>query len=309
MKLPINNKVYFDSITHSYVRESDGKYLSGVTGLMRKHGLSTDYLGIPEHILKNAAERGTAVHKAVQDTINGLDYTDSIDFTSPHYNFVKTAMTEYSNLNLNAIASEFLISDNEMVASSIDIVLSDYSLVDIKTSASLDIEPLRWQLSIYRYLFELQTGFKVPKMWGLHLRDKAQMVEIQPIEKSEIERLFECERGGTIYQPQQNKGELELINSDDLHNALVIERKIVEMEQNVKLLKEQREKFISGMYDLMEQYDIKQIDNEAYKITRVLPTTRKSFDSARFKADNPELYSEYIKESPVKGSLRITLKN
>lgn len=52
MKLPINNKVYFDSITHSYVRESDGKYLSGVTGLMRKHGLSTDYLGIPEHILK-----------------------------------------------------------------------------------------------------------------------------------------------------------------------------------------------------------------------------------------------------------------
>ena len=45
-----NQEVYFDSITHTYLMGD--KILQGVTTLMRKHGLSTDYSGIPDHILK-----------------------------------------------------------------------------------------------------------------------------------------------------------------------------------------------------------------------------------------------------------------
>lgn len=312
MNLPINDKVYLEEITHTWIRKSDGKYLLGATGLMAKHGLSTDYSDIPKHVLDNAAERGTLVHTAIENDFRGGQLLDIIDVTSPHYPFVKNALEQFKKLELPILEMEYVVSDNEIAATKIDLVMDavcGLTLGDIKTSHQLYIEPLRWQLAIGCYLFEQQTGLEVPFFRGVHIREKAEVTAITPIPREEVEKLFECERNGTRYDPPQNKGELELINSDDLHNALVIERKIVEMEESVKILKAERAKFVSGMYNLMEQHDIKQIDNEAYRITRVLPTTRKSFDSARFKKDNPELYEDYVKESPVKGSLRITLKN
>lgn len=44
-------------------------------------------------------------------------------------------------------------------------------------------------------------------------------------------------------------------------------------------------------------------------ITRVAATTRESLDSKSLKADNPELYAKYVKTSPVKESLKITVRS
>jgi hypothetical protein len=61
----IKSIVDYDDFTHSY--ELEGKYLLGVTSLMKKHGLSANYEGISNEVLEAAAERGTRVHKMLED--------------------------------------------------------------------------------------------------------------------------------------------------------------------------------------------------------------------------------------------------
>jgi hypothetical protein len=55
----------------------------------------------------------------------------------------------------------------------------------------------------------------------------------------------------------------------------------------------------------MEENDIKKIDTGDLIITRVLPTVRKSVDSTKLKKEMPDVYTLYLKESTVKGSIRI----
>ena len=69
------------------------------------------------------------------------------------------------------------------------------------------------------------------------------------------------------------------------------------------------EEFKTKMYDLMTANDIKSIKNDAFNMTVVPPTTSVSFDSKKFKEDNPEMYEKYKKVIEKKGFLKITLKD
>lgn len=53
-------EVLFDEDAHSYAQ--DGVTVPrSVTGLLKKYGLTTDFSGIPRHILENARQRGKAI--------------------------------------------------------------------------------------------------------------------------------------------------------------------------------------------------------------------------------------------------------
>ena len=150
MKLKINKNVFFDDITHSYLN-SDNKYLIGVTGLMRKHGLAPDYSNVDAGTLNRKAAYGSAVHKSIERYIKG----ESVESTPE--------LEAYISMGIRALASEYLISDNETVASSVDIVTEELDLIDVKTTYQLHLNALQWQLSIYAYLFEMQN----PKLHGV----------------------------------------------------------------------------------------------------------------------------------------------
>ena len=159
MRLKQNKKVFFSDIVHCYLNDK-GEELIGVTSLMKKHGLGADYSGIPQDVLERAAERGSRAHRLLEDYDNGKAVEDC------------PILQSYKSLELQVAASEYLISDNRTVASSIDKVLEDGSLVDVKTTSELHIGALEWQLSIYAYLFERQNkGLKVPHLYALHIRD------------------------------------------------------------------------------------------------------------------------------------------
>jgi hypothetical protein len=70
-------------------------------------------------------------------------------------------------------------------------------------------------------------------------------------------------------------------------------------------LKAQQKEFRDQLYQKMEENDIKKIDTGDLIITRVLPTVRKSVDSTKLKKEMPDVYTLYLKESTVKGSIRI----
>jgi hypothetical protein len=62
-----------------------------------------------------------------------------------------------------------------------------------------------------------------------------------------------------------------------------------------------------GLYDLMERFNVKSFRGSKVLLTRVLPSTSETFDSSRFKKEEPELYKKYVKTTNRGGSLKITI--
>ena len=90
---------------------------------------------------------------------------------------------------------------------------------------------------------------------------------------------------------------------------LAVSKKIADFEWAIKQLKEQEEELKEAIRAEMEAKGILKIEDETngMTISYIAPTCRETFDSKRFKADNPDMFDEYVKLSPVKSSIRIKL--
>lgn len=87
-----------------------------------------------------------------------------------------------------------------------------------------------------------------------------------------------------------------------------ISKKIAEYERVMKELKEKEDALKEAIKEEMEAKGIIKIENEDLLISYIAATDRESFDSKQFRKDNPDLYDEYVKISPVKSSIRIKVK-
>ena len=313
MKLKENKKVIFDDLTHSYW--AGDKELVGVTTLMKHQGLSPDYSGISEHVLAHAAARGTAVHQTLEDYDNGENILQPrvVDDNEGGTLTIDTSkeLNAYRDLGLNVLASEYLVSDNKVVASSIDKVLSTdeddtVDLGDIKTTSTLHIDALEWQLSIYAYLFELQNkGLKVRNLYGIHVRDgKARVQQVRRIEADIIKNLIKCEGKGAQFEPIGAEPQLSVIIPEDEIAALVADEvEIVKAEAFLKSVLDRIKERRNTIYEYMLTNGIKEIkcDGGAYKLKS--PSTRTNFNSAVFKIEHPELFEKYSSVSEVRGSI------
>lgn len=292
-----NTQVTFEPTSHTYLNH-EWKELLGVTSLMKKHGLSADYAGIPAEILQRAAARGSAIHKEIEDYCN----------LEPSTGRQSAECRAFAELRLVVEANEYLVSDNQTTATMIDIVLAGYSLVDIKTTSTFHHEAVSWQLSICAYLFELQNPhIKVGDLYGLHLRGaSAKMIKVERKASDEIARLFECERNGELYR----SSDTEIVTAADAELCALfdLEQFIAHIQIEAKEAKENREKMIEKIYARMEAEGQKKIETDRMTITRILPSVRKGVDSDWLKTVHPKIYAECLKESQIKGSIRITLK-
>lgn len=294
-KLEPNTRVKFDDITHSYLL--DGSiYLMGVTSLMKKHHLSADYTAVDDEKLAKAAERGSKGHKEIENYIKGNKYRPT------------TITKSFKALNLDVMESEFLISDNEMVASQIDIILNDYSIIDIKFTSQLHIKPLQWQLSIYAYLLELYYNIKVPKVYALHFdkQNKASLVEIERLHNSQITGLFEAERNGYIYDPLPAPAATADKAVMELHNVTTY---IDNLKKQIKEAEEKKQKLQDALLQQMEETGTKSIVTDFCKITYIAESYRESVDTKLLKQDLPEVFEQYKKVTTIKPSVRITITN
>jgi len=81
-----------------------------------------------------------------------------------------------------------------------------------------------------------------------------------------------------------------------------------ELQTRLQTLRDKDQQMRQAIKDAMANTGIKKFDNEFLSITYVAPTTRKGFDSTRFKKEQPDIYSKYEKLSDVSASVRITVK-
>lgn len=300
MKLAVNSRVEFDDITHSYLLDNR-TYLTGVTTLLKKHGLSPDYSGVSEEVLKQAAERGSKIHKDIENYCNGKEVV------------MTPGLKAYTQLGIKSIANEYLVSDNKMIASSIDIVADAgngmVDLIDIKTTSVLHIEAIRWQLSIYAHLFKVaNNGLSVNNLYALHIRDgKAKLVKVSEVALDEIHALLLAEEKGEIYTPVIP--ELSITTQQMLLNLENVTYKLTLVKDSLKALEEIKKGIEDKIITEMERSTRRCLENGQVKVTYIAASERETVDKAKLQKELPELYEKYRKVTQVSPSLRITIKN
>lgn len=102
--------------------------------------------------------------------------------------------------------------------------------------------------------------------------------------------------------------ELIKVENDLTILDLEVSNKIAEFERQLKTIKEQEDELKKAILEEMEAKNIIKVESDDLMISYIAPTDRETFDSKKFKAENQDLYDEYIKMTPVKSSIRIKVK-
>jgi len=177
--------VTFDKDKHEY--HYQGVKLSGITC---KVGPKTSYGHMSESfkgVLGELAAEGNHVHDAVEEWINsGFRNWNTIH---PNALFVRDKLLEMGNMKIQA---ETLVSDFKFYASPIDVMIfhkkNIIDIYDIKRSFNRDY--VSWQLSIYKYLIEEFSKYKVRKMGAFATKDKRFFDDIEYKGRDQVRELL-----------------------------------------------------------------------------------------------------------------------
>jgi hypothetical protein len=299
--------VVFDIEHHTY--HLNDKQLSGVTAII-KWLFPDTYAGIPESVLMRAADYGTLIHSK-------CELADSMGIVDEP--IVKEYQRIIKEAGLEVAYSEYLVSDNQAIASSIDKVFSDDSLGDIKTTSQVHEANVTLQLSIYAYLYELQTGRKANKLYLIWLPKPqygtAMVKELRRIPSEVCQYVVECYVAGgdklsavsalVNYLPTENihkrvKGEIP----DGVHvivdELMMVKQQLDELTAREKELKKQ-------VLEAMQGVGEDTWSNDLIQISRKAAYERESVDTKTLKADHPDLYEQYKKITKVSESLTYKL--
>lgn len=298
----VKSNVIFDQQAHTYTTP-EGVCLQGITGMLERQLFPDKYSGVPDFVMRRAAERGSFIHE-VCELVDDL----GIEHESEEARNYQRLKEEHA---LRYEASEYLVSDNEHFASCIDKVYresdTEFSLGDIKTTYKLDKEYVRWQLSVYAYLFERQNpGCKVVRLFAIWLRDsKSELVEVDRIPDEVVIALMSAEIDGVKFA---NPYALPAPPNELPQKYQEMEQAIVEIDRQERYWKEQKKILMDGIMQEMVKAGAYSWESEAIRLTRKKEGIRKDFDKKSLKKDCPEIYAKYIIETPVSGSVTLKIK-
>lgn len=314
MELNQVKRVTFYPFTHTYLLD-DGKRLIGVTELLKKHGLSVNYSRIDDAVLKHAADLGTAAHQAIEDYCNGEFVPDT------------PLIKSFRKLGLDVISTEYLVTDYEVVASSIDLVSkvddSTVDLIDMKRTSSVHKDALAAQLGFYKVFFEaINPNIKVRNCYCLPIKKGnaddilkdtcGNLVKIEPMDAEKVKAVLQAEKDGQIWTDDG-----EDVNAKQVAN--IIEgfmsvgfgdsvKLLADLQAQVKSVEDEIAEAKEAIYQEMLAKDVDKVSVGGVTITLKRPYQSAKFDSKSFKADHPDLADEYTKVSEVKGNITIKTK-
>ena len=288
--------VLFNQEEHTYLNTQTGKVLKGITGTLIKRLNPNKYAGIPQHILDNAAKRGSKVHEEIE-----LAETIGIEPNSQEgRNYLKLK----SDNGLEFLQSEYTVSDLEHYATNIDAIYEvEENVVDIadyKTTSKFDKESVSWQLSICAYFLELNNPkVRVRKLFGIWLRNEiAQLIEVERHSDEEVKTLIKSDTEGIDFDYSPAFPDYITENEQSLYW----------LGKRIKALSEEYDAIKAEVLRKMIENKDKSFDTGNILITVVAPSTRETFDSKKFKTEHKDLYSQYAQKSTTKESLKLTIR-
>lgn len=191
----------YDDESHTYI--VDGVIVPSVTQILAvKFG--DKYTGVNRSTLERAANRGTAVHKAIEDFCKTGNDEGSKEVHNFRFLLDRYGFGVFENETPIVIAKD----DTPIAAGRLDLVLDvirkgkafytkeTTAIADIKTTSTLDKEYLAYQLNLYRIGYMQSYGIEIKELYGVHLRgDKRKLVNIPVNEGIAWDILEEYERG------------------------------------------------------------------------------------------------------------------
>lgn len=245
--------------------------------------------------------------------------------SNPYINFgnkMEPQIREYINTvnSLNFHEDTFIDEENS-IRSNVDGIDDENKIIlEIKTHGTTPTEKVyEAQMQLYMHQTGCEYGwlamYKRPGDFDLEF--DSSLLKIKEIDKDpeQIEKILDAIETFWIRvmylkeNPKMTETEYYAIGNDVDKIVARVERfevQIASFKEQAKIIEAQQKQFKEELYKKMEENDIKKIDTGNIVITRILPTTRKSVDSTRLKKEQPDIYDEYLKESNVKGSIRIS---
>lgn len=298
-----NFGVKYDPVDHTYTN-AEGLELSGITGIIKQFICPNAYADVPAEVLESARVRGNKLHSLLELYANGTfaNVTEEDAEIIENFNAMALALEDYT-----CLASEYVVSNNELTASPIDLLALDYegnlTIIDLKTSHSLNVEFVTWQLNFYRYFLELQTGLKADNLQALHVTGgKAKFVKVQIIANEHLEYMLSC-----AYNFVEFKNPLQ-VEENKIAKLESIYREKKALEKQIKALEEEEEQIKAEVIAEMKKNAVKTHESLTIRVTYKSAGTSTRFDAKALEAENEEIYKKYLKTSKTKESLTIKLK-
>lgn len=167
---------YFDE-THTYLY--DGIMLPSVSQILGAK-FRNEYASVPPAVLNNAAQRGTAVHKAIEN-YNNSGYDDGSEAVR---NF-KFLQKQYGFEALDSELPIVIFKDDMPIACGrLDMTMfidGQIGIADIKTVSTLNKEKIAYQLNLYRIGLMQSFGVDAKLLKIIHLRDGIRKVIDSPV--------------------------------------------------------------------------------------------------------------------------------
>lgn len=177
---------YFDD-THTYLY--DGLVLPSVTQILGVK-YRNDYASVPPAVLNNAAQRGTAVHKAIEN-YNNSGYDDGSEAVR-NFRFLQK---QYGFEVLDSELPIVIFKDDMPIACGrLDMTMlmdGETGIADIKTVSVLNKEKIAYQLNLYRIGLMQSYGVDAKFLKIIHLRDGVRKVIDSPINEGMTWELIE----------------------------------------------------------------------------------------------------------------------
>ena len=302
--------VDFDAQSHTY--KLNGLPLSGVTPIIAWLFPDT-YQGIPQSVLSQAAAYGTEVHRA-------CEVYDSLDIL-PEEDYLKEVVYQYASVTktLPEVAcSEYLVSDEYRIASCIDKVFVNDALADIKTTSKVHGLLVQLQLSIYAWLYEKQNPErKVPALYLIWLPKPQYGVpavkQLERIPASICEYIVEvwAADGDRLSAMAALTGcgvALEYDNTprkagEIPENVQALVDELIVVKKQLDYFAEREKEIKNDLLVTMSNLNEDKWADDLIQITKKAAYLRESIDTKALKADNPEIYAKYKKETKVSESL------
>lgn len=181
---------YYDE-DHVYI--CDGVVVPSITQIL-KVKFGNKYNRVSGAVLNRAAEKGTAVHSAIESYCK-----HGTESELPELRGFKFLMKNYKFTVIDNEVPVILFRDNVPIAAGrLDLVFEidgKIGLADIKRTATLDKEYLALQLNLYRIAYQQCYKTPIEFLKGVHLReDTRKFVDIPINEEIPLELVKDYER-------------------------------------------------------------------------------------------------------------------
>lgn len=168
--------------THTYLY--NGLIIPSVTTLIR----NDEYKDVPTDILQKASEKGTKIHKAIED-YDKLKVNDITCKELQSYRILKE-MENFTTIQNEIPIVVFDDDNNPICAGRIDLITTqdnEYGIEDIKTTSQVHLDYIIKQLNIYKIGYEQCYNNKISYLKVIHLRNSSfKRVKINIVEKEEV---------------------------------------------------------------------------------------------------------------------------